>query len=253
MAPFYRHSPCFFDPPRYDGRVPSTERRLDLLKTLGDNTRYAIYLELARSSRPLATADVAATLGLHPNTVRPHLERMREVGLLDARPDVSGAVGRPQKLYSLSAEAPSLGLEPPVFPMLARMLLGMAMEAGLGGDLALDAGRSEGRRLAHRQPGSRQRSCVEATVAMLDELGFDPARVDGGEGTTVAFTHCPFAELAEVDPDVVCSIHRGMLEGFVDEIGGARVADFNDLADRAPCRVQLTTTSPEGERAREAE
>lgn len=225
------------------GLVPSAERRLDLLKTLGDNTRYAIYLELARSSRPLSTSDVAETLGLHPNTVRPHLERMREVGLLDSRPDVSGAVGRPQKLYSLSAEAPSLGLEPPVFPMLARMLLGMAMEAGLGGEVAVDAGRAEGRRLAHRRPGHRD-GCIEATVGMLDELGFDPARVDTGADAMVAFTHCPFAELAESDPEVVCSLHRGLVEGFVDEVGGCRVAAFNDLADRAPCRVQLSTTGP---------
>ena len=57
--------------------------RLELLKALGDNTRYAIYLELARSSSPLATAQIAESLGLHPNTVRPHLERMRDVGLLD--------------------------------------------------------------------------------------------------------------------------------------------------------------------------
>ena len=70
--------------------------RLDLLKALGDNTRYAIYLELARSPRPLATADVAETLGLHPNTVRPHLERMRDVGLLDVTTETGGGVGRPR-------------------------------------------------------------------------------------------------------------------------------------------------------------
>ena len=33
--------------------VPS---RLEILKALGENTRYAIYLDLARSPRPLATA-----------------------------------------------------------------------------------------------------------------------------------------------------------------------------------------------------
>ena len=221
--------------------MPSAERRLDLLKTLGDNTRYAIYLELARSARPLATSEVAETLGLHPNTVRPHLERMREVGLLDARPDLRGAVGRPQKLYSLSAEAPSLGLEPPVFPMLSRMLLGMAIEAGLGGDLATDAGRSEGRRLAHRR--RRVAPCVEATMDMLDELGFDPARVDEDGTSTVAFTHCPFAELAESDPEVVCSLHRGMLEGFVEEVGGGEVTGFDSLISRTPCQVQLVATA----------
>lgn len=218
--------------------MPSSERRLDLLKALGDNTRYAIYLELARAPNPLSTSDVAESLGLHPNTVRPHLERMRDVGLLESRPDTAGAVGRPQKLYNLSADAPSLGLEPPVFPMIARMLLSLAEEAGIDGEMAAGAGKDEGQRLAHRRSGAR-RPCVDAAVAMLDELGFDPARVDEDGVATVAFTHCPFADLAESDPDLVCSLHRGMLEGFVGEVGGAEVLSFNDLADREPCRAQL--------------
>lgn len=75
---------------------------------------------------------------------------------------------------------------------------------------------------------------------MLDELGFDPARVDDESTSTVAFTHCPFAELAETDPEVVCSLHRGMVEGFVDEVGGGAVVGFNSLVHRAPCQVQLT-------------
>lgn len=219
--------------------MSSSERRLDLLKTLGDNTRYAIYLELARSSLPLSTSDVAESLSLHPNTVRPHLERMRDVGLLEVRADTRGAVGRPQKLYSLSADAPSLGLEPPVFPMLARMLLGMAADAGLDGELAAVAGRDEGRRIAHRGTGS-SRPCIDAAMRMLDELGFDPARVEGDDGATVAFTHCPFADLAQSEPELVCSLHRGLLEGFVDETGGAEVASFNDLSHREPCRAELS-------------
>ena len=87
--------------------------RLEVLKALGDNTRYAIYLELARSSSPRSTADIADVLGLHPNTVRPHLERMRDVGLLEISADSRGHVGRPQHRYTLAADAPSLGLEPP--------------------------------------------------------------------------------------------------------------------------------------------
>ena len=93
--------------------------QLDLLKALGDNTRYAIYLELARSARPLATADISETLDLHPNTVRPHLERMREAGLLDVEVGGRGDVGRPQHRYSIAANAPSLGFEPPTMPVLA--------------------------------------------------------------------------------------------------------------------------------------
>lgn len=218
----------------------ASEHRLDLLKTLGDNTRYAIYLELARSPRPLATAEVAEFLDLHPNTVRPHLERMRDVGLLEARPDSRGAVGRPQKMYSLASDAPSLGLEPPVFPMLARMLMELAVDAGVEAEPAAEAGRQQGRRLAHRSSGP-DRPCVQAAIGMLDELGFDPAAVDGDGATMVAFGHCPFADLAQSNPDLVCSLHRGLLEGFVDEVGGAQVVDFHDLADRAPCQVGLVS------------
>ena len=100
-----------------------------MLKALGDNTRYAIYLELARSPLPLTTAEVAEVLGLHVNTVRPHLERMREVGLLQVASEPRGSVGRPQHRYSLAADAPALGLEPSPFPTLARVRAGSASVA----------------------------------------------------------------------------------------------------------------------------
>src|SRR5205823_5641488 len=107
--------------------APGTaQARLAVLKALGDNTRYAIYLELARAQAPRSTSDIAETLGLHPNTVRPHLERMRDVGLLDVEVDNRGSVGRPQHRYSLAADAPSLGFEPPAFPLLARLLAQIA-------------------------------------------------------------------------------------------------------------------------------
>jgi len=126
-----------------------TQPRLELLKTLGDSTRYAIYAELAGSAVPLSTSDVAERLGLHPNTVRPHLERMREVGLLEVTTEVRIGVGRPQHLYSPAEQAPSLGLEPPSFPLLARMLARLA--AGFVG--AFDEGEVvDFHDLAHREP-----------------------------------------------------------------------------------------------------
>jgi predicted ArsR family transcriptional regulator len=215
--------------------------RLDLLKALGDNTRYAIYLELARSPRPLATADVAETLGLHPNTVRPHLERMRDVGLLDVTTESGGGVGRPQNLYSLSRDAPSLGLEPSAFPMLTRLLLRLAEASGASGEDAADIGREQGRADATRlvEPAS----CLEALVSWLSDMGFDPA-VDGpedGETAVVAFAHCPFRDLAEAHPELVCSLHRGMVEGLVAAVGGGEVEDFHPLVHRQPCQVTLSS------------
>jgi hypothetical protein len=37
----------------------------------------------------------------------------------------------------------------------------------------------------------------------------------------------------------VCHLHRGIVEGFVEQAGGADVEEFATLADRDPCRVDL--------------
>ena len=214
-----------------------SESRLAVLKALGDNTRYAIYLELARSPSPRSTADVAETLGLHPNTVRPHLERMCDVGLLDVEVDARGSVGRPQHRYSLAADAPSLGLEPAAFPLLARLLAGAASTAGVAGEDAAAGSREQGRAMAGR---AGRGTCADVLTRALDELGFDPAVATDGELATIAFTHCPYRELAELHPDIVCHLHRGLVEGFVEERGGADVAQFGTLVDREPCQVVLS-------------
>ena len=211
--------------------------RLSVFKALGDNTRYAIYLELARSSVALSTADIAATLDLHPNTVRPHLERMREVGLLDVVVDGRGTVGRPQHRYSLAAESPSLGLEPSAFRLLARLLAATAATSGVDPEMVAAVGRQHGRAAAASRADAA--GCVAALMAELADLGFDPAAAEDGAATSIAFTHCPFGELAEAFPELVCHLHRGIVEGFVEQAGGARVLEFATLADRDPCRVEL--------------
>ncbi len=218
--------------------------RLEILKTLGDNTRYAIYLEMARSPRPLATAEIAETLDLHPNTVRPHLERMRDLGIVDVTAAATGAVGRPQHRYAIADDAPSLGLEPPVFPLVTRILLAGAVAGGLDPDDLADAGRDHGGAAAAAADSSL--ACADALERELEGLGFDPARVDDDSDVTIAFAHCPFRELAEAHPDLVCSMHRGMVEGFVAGRGDAAVTGFHPLTDRTPCQVELHATPAPG-------
>lgn len=215
------------------------QHRLDVLKALGDNTRYAIYLELARAGSPRSTADVAESLGLHPNTVRPHLERMREVGLMVVEADARGSVGRPQHRYTLAPDAPSLGLEPPAYPLLARMLAPLAAAAELEPDDVALVGAEAGKAMAVRK-GSARRSCVDAIEGMLSELGFDPAVVNEDGVASIVFAHCPYGDLADTHPEVVCHLHRGLIEGYVEQIGGANVERFGTIADRDPCQVELS-------------
>lgn len=220
-----------------------------VFKALGDDTRFAIYQELGRSPSPLSASDLAERLGLHPNTVRPHLDRMREAGLVEVEPVHRGTVGRPQLRYSLAPGAPGLGLDPPAHTLLAGLLAALAEQ--LGGD-GLDAA-NLGRRWGTEAGGRRQsgRGCLAALVAELDRLGFDPVQAELGspDGETrrvrVDFLHCPFRELAEAYPELVCSLHRGIVEGVIGR--GVRTAqpagmveDFRTLIDRDPCNVTVS-------------
>jgi predicted ArsR family transcriptional regulator len=223
--------------PQPGDRVPSR----DVLKALGDNTRYAIYLELARAARPLGTAEIAETLGLHANTVRPHLDRMREAGLVEVTTDGRGDVGRPQHRFSLAADAPSLGLEPPTTPVLTRMVLEMAERLQASAADAFAVGHAEGASRADRY--AMFPSALEALVDDLDRLGFDPvvAESDTPDNAIVAFANCPFAAYAESHPDLVCGLHHGLVAGFVDTMGDADIAEFCSIVHRTPCQVELTS------------
>jgi predicted ArsR family transcriptional regulator len=82
---------------------------------------------------------------------------------------------------------------------------------------------------------------VKALFGEMDRLGFDPEReARPGGGADIAFLHCPFRELAEAYPELVCNLHRGICEGVVSSVGGGRVEEFSTLYDRDPCRVSVS-------------
>src|ERR1051326_6703094 len=139
---------------------------LAMLKALGDETRFSMYRELASSTRGMSAQELADSLGLHANTVRLHLERLREAGLVEVEAVHRGTVGRPQHVYSLAPGAPGVGFDPPSHTLLARP--------------------------------PRSRSCVKALTGKMHRLGFDPSSERHSKNTTdIAFLHCPFRELAE--------------------------------------------------------
>ena len=209
---------------------------LAVLKALGDETRFSMYRELASATSSLTATELAQRLGLHTNTVRLHLDRLREAGLVDGEPVHRGTVGRPQHVYSLASGAPGLGFDPPSYTLLAGLLAALAERVGADTEDATAAGRAWGVEAGRR---TRARSCVKALTGEMDRLGFDPSTVATQGEADVAFMHCPFRELAEAYPELVCNLHRGICEGIVYQVGGGRVADFGTLYDRDPCRVTV--------------
>lgn len=218
----------------------------NVLKALADDTRYAVYRELATSTSARSAQELADRLGVHANTVRLHLERLREVGLVDAEAIHRGTVGRPQHLYFLAAGAPGLGFDPPAHALLAGLLAALAERVGADPDDAADTGHAWGVEAGSR---TRSSSCLNALESELGRLGFEPS-VGPGDGpsegrTRIEFLHCPFRELAEAYPELVCNLHRGLCEGVVDRVGGGTVEEFATLYDPEPCHVTVAVGYPD--------
>jgi predicted ArsR family transcriptional regulator len=238
-------------------KVVTVNHEMDALtvhKVLGDDTRYGIYRELAQATSALSAQDIAERLDLHPNTVRPHLERMRDAEIVVVEALHRGTPGRPQHLYSLAPGAPGIhGFEPPSHTLLAGMLAAVAEHVGADRHDAAAIGRSVGRAAVARNaeraaieglPRARDEGCLAHLVGELDRLGFDPSTERHDDLAHVAFLRCPFRELAEAYPELVCNLHRGITEGLVESAGGGMVEEFRTLYDRDHCSVVVSLDQP---------
>src|SRR5438445_10390666 len=100
-------------------------RPLDLHKALADDTRYRLYRHVGRAGRPVSVRELSRRLSLHPNTLRPHLRRLEEAGLVSREIRKGQAVGRPQTLYQAAEVATGEGRD---YRLLAEMLAGLFRE-----------------------------------------------------------------------------------------------------------------------------
>ncbi len=228
--------------------------KLSLFRLLADRSRYAIYQRVARAETPLSTTEIARQLDLHPNTVRLHLEKMREAGLVAVSTEHDGSVGRPLHIWTAVPQAPELGLEPAGFRLLAHLLAELTAQEPPDASAISAVGRRQGQeRLARRvsRPGPARAACVQAVMDELADLGFDPAleSADDERQVTISFTRCPFREVAALYPDVVCQLHRGITEGILTEAVAAthgvtaRLESFASLVDVDPCQVEMSISA----------
>ncbi|MGH2876397.1 MAG: helix-turn-helix domain-containing protein, partial [Solirubrobacteraceae bacterium] len=78
---------------------------------LAQPTRARLFSLLGELRRPAGTVELAEALGLHPNGVRVHLERMERAGLVE-RARVRGQRGRPPDVWRVAAGAQPGGSAP---------------------------------------------------------------------------------------------------------------------------------------------
>jgi predicted ArsR family transcriptional regulator len=214
---------------------------IEIHKALADDTRYRLYRYLRLSGRPVPVRELAARLGLHANTIRPHLRRLVDAGLVasETRRGTS-AVGRPQTVYTAVEMDNTEGRD---YRLLADILatLTTGTRARTGAEaLAREWGDYLMTRHAPppgaRRPGPNLAALREA----LAQAGFDPRfRRRGNRSVEIALRGCPFRDLLEEHRELVCTVHRGLLEGMLE---GSRprlhLRSFEPLADRSSvCRV----------------
>lgn len=187
--------------------VPLGSRRAEVLE------------RLRAASRPLGVVDLAGATGLHANTARFHLDGLVDDGLATRAIEVRATPGRRRVVYAAESAAPG----PTSYALLAEMLVGLVLSMGGGGGQALAAGREWGRHLVERGAPSRRPTedeSVDRLQRLLEAVGFEPETVRDASGDTVVVTlhHCPFREVAVRRTDVVCALHRGLMEGALEEV-----------------------------------
>jgi predicted ArsR family transcriptional regulator len=177
----------------------------------------AILDTLRGQSEPLTQAALVRVTGLHPNTVREHLETLVHRGLVArSRAEPKGR-GRPAWLYASIAAEPDTseyaGLVAALASAIARNSQDPRADAILAGeDWGHDLARNRGAR-----PTSPE-SAREHVAAMFDDLGFQPDQ-EPAAADVLRLTRCPLLEAARRHPDVVCGVHLGIARGALAAYG----------------------------------
>jgi predicted ArsR family transcriptional regulator len=200
---------------------------LAIRRALADPNRVRIVDELRAAPDGLDVRALARRLALHENTVRWHLGLLADAGLVVSSPAANGKPGRPRMLYAVRPGAQEAAGRDE-HRLLATILTGAVAELSDGERRAEEAGRAWGRYLV-RRPSPLDRvtdeQAVDELTRLLDEEGF-AAEAHGRE---IHMRRCPFHELAETNPGVVCSIHRGLLSGALDELASGLEVDGLDV------------------------
>ncbi|MGZ4291648.1 MAG: helix-turn-helix transcriptional regulator [Gaiellaceae bacterium] len=193
----------------------------------GDRQRQAIIGALRASRDGLDTNQLAALLELHPNTIRWHLGVLSDSGLVRALPQHRRGRGRPSVVYRLTGDG--VAQDRDEYRLLATMLTGIVAAERDGQARAYEAGVRWGRHLQAAEPEAD-------VVELLDRQGFAAEERDG----RIEMRRCPFYALAEGSPQVVCTLHHGIIDGALAESGsGTTVERLEPFVEPMLCVAHL--------------
>lgn len=202
-------------------------------------SRAHVLAALPDDGSPALLAHVVDGTGLHPNTVREHLDGLVTAGLVTRDQAPPSGRGRPAWLYraaprDVAASPEYAGLASTLASTIARTSASPAEDAAL-------AGREWGEDLA-AQRGARpledHHAARREVVVLLDTLGFSPEADE--ETGVVRLRECPLLDAASRHPDVVCSVHLGLVRGALSAYGASEDGTALDaFAEPGACVLHL--------------
>lgn len=198
-------------------------------------SRRRLLQALRSAAAPMDAAALAAASGLHPNTVRFHLDVLIRAGFVRESSARQGRRGRPRTVY----EPTTAGAHDTGYALLATVLVNH-LDSTDAGEVARNAGRAWAQRL---RPNPDDTQDTASTVAALfTELGFQPAVTANGGDTQMTLHACPFRSLAENHPGIVCAMHLGLLQGLVEQGNQAAIeARLTPFVRPHQCQADLVT------------
>jgi hypothetical protein len=128
---------------------------------------------------------------------------------------------------------------------LSELLLGVLAGGRNPGEVGRMAGRITAEAARSSHPGALD-DALAALEGFLESRGFMPERATHRPEIEFRLGCCPFAEAALVNPGLVCGLHRAIVEGVLEALGGA--FEVTGLVARHPmtagCRLELRATRP---------
>jgi predicted ArsR family transcriptional regulator len=185
-----------------------TEREGAYHAALASPARRRVLETLREAAAPRDAAAIGQHLGLHVTTARFHLDQLVAAGLAERVAGAERRRGRPRMLYAPAGVVRDDDARIRLIEVLADTL-------ARDDDGARRAVRA-GERWGETYPHPDAHDPAPGLVAALDRLGFGPERAGAGTDATIRLHACPFREAARTHPEVVCSVHRGLVERLLE-------------------------------------
>ncbi|MFI7680479.1 helix-turn-helix transcriptional regulator [Actinophytocola sp. NPDC049390] len=185
---------------------------------------------LDSQAAPVTLAELAEASGLHPNTLRSHLDPLLDSGAVVRTREPASGRGRPAHRYAASGARPGQVAE--VTGLAIALAEAVTRASASPAEEARRAGRGWGRRLAQepgQSPGVRD---------VLERMGFSP-QPDHADASVFRLTRCPLLAAARTAPEVVCGVHRGLVEGLLHRTGADTGVELEPFAEVGACRLRV--------------